>query len=581
MFYSDYTGFKGIHRYFADFMVSFSGDLTKEERYYLWLACGLLSYFVEKGHICIDLTDLAGREFCLDEDEPPVYISCPPLEPWMDALKASDVVGSSGEARPIVLKDNMLYFNRYWHYEKIFIEKILKKVKTKPGNFDRSLMESVINRLFSEIKRDEIDLQREAALNAIENNFLVISGGPGTGKTFTIAKILGLLAEIASNDLSVALATPTGKAAARLKGMIKDIKERINCSEHIKKKIPEDVITIHRLLGSSYRTKKFKYNENNPLPYDVIIVDEASMVDLPLMSKLLEATRDQTKLILVGDKDQLSSVEPGSVFGDICDAIKNVAGAIVILKKNYRFGENSGIGRLSELVKQGEGLEALDLLKEGRFEDIRWRKMESPFYLKEMVEKYIIERYGSYINARDIDEAFKNFEAFHVLCALRHGPYGVISLNELIENILWEKKLIKTTKKRWYKGKPIMITTNDYALKLFNGDMGIAFEDPEDKDALRVFFKTEEGLRKVAPPRIADFETAYAITVHKSQGSEFDDVVFILSDMTSEIFTRELIYTAITRARRSIEIWGTEEIFLEAVQRRIERKSGIKKSLLF
>ncbi|HPP06949.1 MAG TPA: ATP-binding domain-containing protein, partial [Syntrophorhabdaceae bacterium] len=268
-----------------------------------------------------------------------------------------------------------------------------------------------------------------------------------------------------------------------------------------------------------------------------------------------------------------------AAFGDICEAVCDMPETIVILKKNYRFGRESGINRLAELVKQGNGVEAMRLLKEEGREDIKWREIKSYNHLKTMIEDYVIEHYAKVLGAKDIEEAFMYFDKFQVLCALRHGPFGVITVNELIEKMLSEKKIIRHIKK-WYRGKPVMITENDYSLKLFNGDIGIVFEDVENTDSLKIFFKTEEGLKRVLPQRIADFETAYAITVHKSQGSEFDDIVFILFDTSSELFTRELIYTAITRAKSTIEIWGKEGLFIEAVEKRIERRSGIKDALL-
>ncbi|HPU29140.1 MAG TPA: exodeoxyribonuclease V subunit alpha [Syntrophorhabdaceae bacterium] len=581
MFDTNNMPFKGIQKYFADFMVSLSDNLREREKYHLWLASILLVDFVKKGHICIDLKDFAEREFTIDEDGTSFSIKCPSLETWIDALKKAEVVGTSDEFRPLILRnERMLYLNRYWQYEKVFVAKMLQKISLKPAKLDNSLIMPIINRLFPETDEDDKDMQKMAAINAVENNFLVISGGPGTGKTFTISKILALLIEAGSGNLSIALAAPTGKAAARLKAMIKDLKMKIDCPEYVRANMPEEVYTIHRLLGLSYRTRRFEFNEKNPLPYDVVIVDEGSMVDLPLMSKLLEATKDSTKIILVGDKDQLSSVEPGAVFGELCETIQDMPNMIVILKKNFRFGRDSGINRLAELIKEGNGHEAMHLIKEGRLENISWREVESQSHLRLMIENYIVERYTSFFDASSsIEEVFLHFDKFHVLCALRHGPFGILAINDLIEKALSDKKIIRAFKK-WYRGKPIMITANDYSLKLFNGDTGIIFEDPENSDFLKIFFKTEEGLKKIAPQRIADFETAYAITVHKSQGSEFDDIVFILSDTSSEIFTRELIYTAITRAKRSIEIWGNEQLFIEAIKKRIERKSGIKDAFL-
>ncbi|HOT41273.1 MAG TPA: exodeoxyribonuclease V subunit alpha [Syntrophorhabdaceae bacterium] len=574
------TGFSGIHRYFADFMVSLSNNLSQDEKRYLWLASALVSYFVEKGHICIDLQGLAGTEHPIDEDDRFKSVRCPDLSLWLDALKKADVVGGPQEKRPLILTDNgRLYLNRYWQYERSFIGGIIRKLNLSTDCIDEASLDKILNRLFPNQHEKEEDMQRKAAKNAATKNFLVISGGPGTGKTFTIVKIIALLLELSNNKLSIALAAPTGKAAQRLKAVIKDARDKIDCPDEIKRHIPEDVLTIHRLLGASYRTRRFRFHEDNPLPYDVIIIDEASMIDLPLMSKFLSAIPIKTRLILVGDKDQLSSVEPGAVFGDICEGAEDIDSSIVILKKNYRFTEDSGIGILSELVKQGRGKDALNILKAGRYEDIIWHHIPSPDILPMVIEKSITDRYSRYIKSTDVEEAFRYFDEFHVLCALRHGPYGVIAVNELIEKDLEKKGLIKITG-RWYRGKPVMITVNDYSLKLFNGDTGIVFPDRDNKDMLRVYFKTEDGgLRKVVPARIGDYETAYSITVHKSQGSEFNDIIIILPDRSSEILTRELIYTAITRAKRGIEIWGNEGVFIEAVEKRIERQSGIRDAL--
>ncbi|MCX8109651.1 MAG: exodeoxyribonuclease V subunit alpha [Syntrophorhabdaceae bacterium] len=573
--------FSGIHRYFADFMVSLSKGLPEDDKRYLWLASAVVSYFVEKGHICVNLKRLAGSELAIEEDNNIISVTCPDLDLWLKSLKKADVVGSPNEKRPLALTDtNRLYLNRYWQYERSFIEGLKRKLNLFPDSKDVHLLNDILNRLFLGQGEGQEDMQKKAAQNAAIRNFLVISGGPGTGKTFTIVKIIALLLELNKKALSIALAAPTGKAAARLKTVIKDTKGIIDCPNEVKRYIPEDVLTIHRLLGSSYRTKHFRFNEDNPLPYDVIIVDEASMIDLPLMAKFLSAIPLETKLILVGDKDQLSSVEPGAVFGDISEGATGIDNSVVILKKNYRFAGDSGIGILSELVKQGRGSDALDLLKNGRYKDIIWNDIPSPDNLSMMIENNITDRYSRYLKSTDAEEAFRYFDDFRVLCALRHGPYGVIAINELIETDLEKKGFIKVTG-RWYRGKPIMITVNDYSLRLFNGDTGIVFPGRENKNALRVFFKTEdEGLRKVAPARIGDYETAYSITVHKSQGSEFNNIIVALPDRPSEILTRELIYTAITRAKRGVEIWGREDVFIEAVEKRIERQSGIRDALL-
>jgi len=575
--------FIGIDKFFADFMVRLSPQLAENDKRHLWLASALVSYFTGKGHICTDIAYLAGRPFSPDETDNAVSLICPALDTWLESLQKAPVVGKPNDITPLILSQNhLLYLNRYWQYETMLAKKIVDKINTPVSGIDERLLEEGLDRLFPDSKRDEIDWQCYAALKALKNNLVIISGGPGTGKTYTVSKILALLAEQfihANTECNIALTAPTGKAAARLCAVIKDAKERIDCSEAVKSLIPETASTIHRLLGSTFKTKEFRFNEDNPLPYDVIIVDEASMIDLPLMAKLISATPRHARFIMLGDKDQLASVEPGAVFGDICNTNTEVSDSVVVLQKNYRFSSESGIGALSKLVNAGRGKEALDLIKQGSYINIKWQDIPPPNDMIQLLEQKTLDRYVSYIKASSVEEVFLHFEGFHIVCALRQGPYGVITINQIIEHLLKRKGLIKYTG-RWYKGQPIMINKNDYKLKLFNGDVGILFPDIENNGNLRAFFKAEEGQhRKILPARLSNFEPVYALTVHKSQGSEFDDIIVVLPDRSSDILTRELIYTAITRAKKGIEIWGNKEVFCEAVSRQTIRQSGLKEAL--
>jgi exodeoxyribonuclease V alpha subunit len=447
---------------------------------------------------------------------------------------------------------------------------------------------------------------------AVRKRFCVISGGPGTGKTSTVVKIIALLLEQAKEkNMCIALAAPTGKSAARLNASIRIMKEKLECAPAIREMIPDEVSTIHRLLGAKGGSVRFRYSGDNPLPFDAVIVDEASMVALPLMAKLAIALKNDARLILLGDRDQLSSVEAGAVLGDICGGGRNepfspefadlvarvaderiptesLAGplplltdSLAILKRNYRFGAESGIGAVGRAVNAGEGEGAIALLSGESCRGVAWRSIPKPDRLRKALSGTVVAGFGAYLASKSPAEALERFDAFRVLCALRQGPYGIAAINAIVENILAEKGLIDL-RSRWYRGRPVLITVNDYNLKLFNGDVGIVYPDPEDGGTLRVFFPAPDGkVRKISPVRLPAHETAYAMTIHKSQGSEFDRVLMLLPGHDSEILTRELIYTGITRAKAEAEIWGDEEIFVTAVSRKIDRKSGLRDALWY
>jgi exodeoxyribonuclease V alpha subunit len=611
----DIEAFTEIDRHFANWMVKLSSGASGDVLEALWFAAALASNAVGKGDICALLADWAGgpihfyaqlRENLFSEHDvqPERY---PDLSQWIDKLKAAPVVGAPGEFRPLILDEKYrLYLQRYWAYEAQLAQVLTGKARSPRRPVDEQLLKEGLQRLFPHDEQDEVNWQEVAALVAVLNGLTIISGGPGTGKTFTMAKILALMVEQArGRSLAIALAAPTGKAAARLKEVIKESKATLNCSSDVKALIPEEASTIHRLLGP-IRGAGFRFNRDNPLPYDVVVIDETSMSDLPLMSKLASALKEEAQLILLGDKDQLASVEPGAVFGDICESgdankfssalvrqIEMVTGheppgtekdrsvlidSTVVLEKNYRFGSQSGIGRLARLVKEGKGREALELLESGVFSDISWQDVPSAGALAGVLERDSLSYHSDYLRAGEPADAFTLFNRFHMLCALREGPYGVVAINQMIQNFCAKRGLIKR-EGRWYRGQPLLVIANDYRLKLFNGDIGILLDDP-GTGALRAYFPTEEGaFRKILPGRLSAYETAHAITVHKSQGSEFEHVLVLLPDRHSEVVTRELIYTAITRASKRVEVWGRKESFAEAVSSATRRVSGLKDRL--
>jgi exodeoxyribonuclease V alpha subunit len=384
------------------------------------------------------------------------------------------------------------------------------------------------------------------------------------------------------------------------------------CPADILDLIPEEVSTLHRLLGWVPHSTRFRFGESNPLPFEVVVVDEASMIDLPLIANLARALPARCRLILLGDRDQLASVQPGAVFGDICGAgippgwsmefarliergsgerLANGAAAggtaglqdsIVTLRKNYRFGEGSGIAAVSRRVNAGEGANALEAASCGKNQDIAWSDLPPPAKLENALEAVILECDRPYPEASAPEAVFETFNRFRILCAVRRGPFGVTAVNQAVMNIPERAGLIEP-RERWFRGQPVLITVNDYQQKLFNGDVGIVLPDTEGPAAdapRRVYFPAEGGgFRRLLPMRLPEHEIVYAITVHKSQGSEFDRVLLILPPVPTPVLTREPIYTGITRASQRVEIWGTRLVFVEAAARRISRTSGLRDAL--
>jgi len=592
--------------HFANFMSRLTGGNIPE----LFLAAALVSSYTRQGHVCLDLSSVEGKELLKGENEIDPVV-CPELNNWCKQLRKTGVVGNPGEYKPLILDDrSRLYLFRYWEYQEKLANSIRRRVSNTIATSDIGLLKEELTRLFLLEQVKEINWQRIAAFTALTKRFCVISGGPGTGKTSIVATILALLLKQAEPErLRIALAAPTGKAAAKLQEAIRSMKTKLSCPDSIKQTIPEDASTIHRLLGTIPNSPYFHHNAKNTLPVDVVVVDEASMVDLALMSKLIQALPLQARIILLGDKDQLASVEAGAVLGDICDTgtehsfsqgfckdCKEVTGytihtqqnrapesdirdCIIQLEKNYRFGSDSGIGAVSYAVNTGDGDRAIKLMKSGVYGDITWKNIPQPKDLTQVIKATIMQGYGDYLRASDPFNVFQVFERFQILCALRGGPFGVAALNILVEQILREERLINPDR-RWYPGRPVLITKNDYNLRLFNGDMGIVLSDPSVNNELRVFFPATDGtFKKFHPSRLPEHETVYAMTVHKSQGSEFDKVLLLLPDRESPVLTRELIYTSITRAKKSVEIWGNKNVFRTAVSRYIERTSGLRDAL--
>lgn len=601
------------HGVFSELDIHFAGLMTRlsgKEDEDVFLAAALVSRATGEGHVCLDLSSVDGEHLFTGEPGTDGFV-CPRLEEWRKKFDSSSVVGRPGDYRPLILDDrSRLYLYRYWDYENILANKISERVASKIERVDLPLLKDGLSKFFSPLENGQTDWQKLAAFVSVLKKFCVVSGGPGTGKSTLIARIIALILEQRKgNAMRISLAAPTGKAAARLQEAIQNGKETLPVEETVKEAVPTEASTIHRLLGTIPGSPYFRHNAENPLPVDMVIVDEASMVDLALMSKFVQALPSDARLILLGDKDQLASVEAGAVLGDICDTgrihgfsrdllnrFREITGdtadispgnssgpvikdSVVELKKNYRFGIESGIRAVSLAVNQGDGNLALRILKSGEYDDIRWKALPEPNALYSVLRENVLHWFKPYLETADPIEIFSLFGRFRILCALRKGPYGVSAQNLLVEQVLRDENLIDTDK-RWYRGRPVMITKNDYNLGLFNGDIGIILPDPETDHTLRAFFLSPDwALRSFLPVRLPDHETVYAMTVHKSQGSEFDKALLILPDRHTPVLTRELIYTGITRAKKSIEVWGTERIFVEGVSQRIERSSGLRDGL--
>lgn len=577
---------------FGRFMEQLAGAPAPE----VFLAACLASSHLASGHICVDLKDYAGASIFFPHAQ--TGLAAPPWDRWAECLRCSKVVGEPFDYRPLILDDSLLYLYRYWRYERRLADLIIQRAGQVDNKYDPERFKAEIESLIPPSDGDQTNWLKVAAFTAATKKLALISGGPGTGKTYLTARIMALLTKLeAPRLLNIALVAPTGKAATRLMESIQDARWHL---PHIP--LPTETFTLHRLLKMRPHHPSSPYTPENPLPYEVIMMDEASMVDLPLFSRLLYALRDDARVILLGDKDQLASVEPGAVFGELCNTsaaagysfdfvgeCKKITGeelppspprgalsdSLVVLRKNFRFPAQSAIHQLSEAVRNGDEGSFMETLR-SKGGEVTWVRWESWKNLSAMMEEIIVRGYAPYLKAKEVEEAFSLFHKFRVLCAIREGPLGMENVNRLIESILAKKGLLSPGRP-WYQKMPVMITKNDYGLRLMNGDCGLILRE---KNYLAAFFPDEEGkMKSYHPAHLPPYETVYAMTVHKSQGSEFDEVLVVLPDRLSPVLTRELLYTAVTRARERLAIIASEEILLATLNRKTERTSGLARLL--
>lgn len=482
-------------------------------------------------------------------------------EPEKELLRASGCLAGTDKG-PLVVEQDRLYTHRYWHYEQRLASQ-LRHLCKKQYRYDE--LDAGLSALFP--SDDTEDGQKQAARRAVTQAFCVITGGPGTGKTTTVVKILALLQGLSDPSLYIALAAPTGKAAMRLQEAIGVSRSALPVDESVKQRIPDHVSTLHHLLGARPPSPYFRHDANSPLPYDLVVVDEASMIDLALMSKLVDALKPEARLILLGDKNQLASVESGAVLEDLTASLPDHTQA---LRKSYRFQHE--IKTLADAVHRQKADAAWALLQDASTATI---------LLRGGLLDYIVDQFRRYwqliAEGVGFDAVFREFNRFRVLCSNRQGARSTLDINMRIERYLIEQGTI-TGQESWYVGKPVIVTENCPAVQLYNGDIGLCLRNPNGQ--MRVHFALADGrVKNVLPARLPRCETAYAMTVHKSQGSEFDQILLVLADRFNPVLTKELLYTGITRARVKVTVAAEAEVFRQAVTVRVSRDSGLAEKI--
>lgn len=610
----------------------FAQMLVEDENPILLFVFAYLSAQTGAGHVCLPLNiiqkdqlfDGRQKEFAQEVWQ---KMGKPSAKKIVEELTHCHCVNQSGDdsPSPIILDNELLYLQRMWSYE----EKVAQFFKQEHAtvDIDENELIKVLNQLFPTTKESqETNWQKVAASVAITSPTSIISGGPGTGKTTTVAKILAAFVMLTSNEKPIIqLAAPTGKAAARLTESLGNALAQLNLSEEEDKWMPKQAQTIHRLLGAQPESQQVRYHKDNPLQLDILVVDEASMVDLPMMARLIDALPPKCHVIFLGDKDQLASVEAGAVLGDICrfsedgfsqkrfDQINHltqgelakstdiipvsqtpvsvVSDSLCLLRKSYRFGEDSGIGQLAFAVNKGQTKTAIALLKKAEVSpqqlEMALEPQDVSFIALESKESYLlmiqdaVNAYREYLTLvsqkASPDIILNAFNQYRLLCARREGPFGVSGLNDRVEMLLHRQRLIRRPTNSYqsdYIGRPIMIQRNDSTLGLFNGDIGIMLNN--DEGEMKAFFQLPDGkLKAIQPSRLPQHETAYVMTVHKSQGSEFTHTALVLPDKFSPVVSRELLYTALTRAKQKLSLYASELMVKMAIQTRIQRRSGL------
>ncbi|MBV8041200.1 exodeoxyribonuclease V subunit alpha [Pluralibacter sp.] len=584
--------------------VQFALTIAQNDSPAVMLAAALLSHDAGEGHVCLPLSRLHPEAWGNAKSQafwPQLFALAGNEDERRRQLQASPAISNGDTPAPMVLNDDRLYLNRMWHNEQA-IARFFNQSQPLPLA-DEATIAQVLAELFP--ASQDVDWQKVAAAVALTRRISVISGGPGTGKTTTVARLLAALIRLSGDRrCRIRLAAPTGKAAARLTESLGAALRKLPLNEQQKALLPTEAGTLHRLLGAQPGSQRMRYHAGNPLHLDVLVVDEASMIDLPMMARLIDALPSHARVIFLGDRDQLASVEAGAVLGDVCAWVSDgytreralelsrltgtpvpvgdgeqaglLRDSLCLLQKSYRFDESSGIGQLAKAVNSGKVAAMRAAFRHG-FADISLNDLHTAQAYEAMLEDALAgyDDYLQLLKAKAEPEAIlAAFGRYQLLCALREGPYGVSGLNTQFEQLLARKRHITMLRySPWYEGRPVMIARNDSALGLFNGDIGVALERG---NGLRVWFPMPDGsIKSVQPSRLPEHDTAWSMTVHKSQGSEFEHAALILPAQPTPLVTRELVYTAITRAKARLSMYADEQLLAQAITVRTERRSGL------
>ena len=574
----------------------------------LALAAAMLSRARGRGDVCLPLgpNDFQPQLTRTQGDPLPL----PARDAWLKVLNDSPLVGQPNDFQPLILDDaQRLYLHRLHHFETGLAETLRARATEKPAALEAEDFKSNLPTFFpgSEPSEDGIHRQYVAAYVGLTRRISIITGGPGTGKTFVAGRLLTLGIKLDVIDpLRIALAAPTGKAAARLQEQIGNALADAEKNELLSKpldatELPE-ARTLHRLLGASADGSRFRFDENNLLPYDVVLIDEASMIDLTMMARLFRACRSDARIILLGDPDQLASVEAGSVLADICgnahdlpstpeytaaataatgQPLKSVKEAnplgdcVVRLDFSHRTKNAKDILTLAEHVNTGDAAAAIKWMDQPENIHLSRETLPSAPQLADRILPPVSAVFQKVSQANSPKQALLEWNAFRILCAMRRGPFGAPRLNQRLEQALLESG--DRTPGEWYHGRPVIITRNNYPTRLFNGDLGITWQD---ESGLAVFFTNPKGeLMRIAPGRLPEHESAFALTIHKSQGSEFNRVLVVLPSQTAPVLTRELVYTGITRAKNEVTLMAPPEILAATIEAKTSRASGLRDAL--
>ena len=558
---------------FAHFIHGLFPDIDEQV-----LLAGFLAFHVTlNGDTHLDIRNASEQ---IRRDEGLVFIELPETEQWLSSLENSQAIVQPGEQGILLLEEGAyLYLHKHWKFE----QKIAQWIKERTNSYTdlSSSEESIVNELAISGNQE----QRDALIRSFSSSFSMISGGPGTGKTHTVFNIL--LAHIRntlqleSHPLRIAVCAPTGKAAARLMEALTVNESYSKLSEQELEVFPAKSHTIHKLLGVKSDGAS-TYNEANKLPYDLIVLDEASMIDVGLMYRFIEAVSTTCRVLLLGDKDQLASVEAGAVFGDLCkkdeqvvkgEDVNSAFDYITFLHHSYRFKEDSSIKQVADCIINERMEELGKLISEQSDIYQEWGGEVNAAYL---FEQYIKPHVEIYKSKATLSETLDAFLEFKLLAPLRKGNAGVDTLNAYFEGRLKKKYSIDVSQE-WYQGRPILITKNDASLRVQNGDTGICYI--QNGEPYVYFSSTKEEGLSIQAERLEHYELAFVSTVHKSQGSEHKKVLLLLPNKENPIISKQLLYTAVTRARESILIVGRREVLLNSLQNNVERITGLSRKL--